>query len=111
MLKEGLFEQLRPDVVFGLHAAAEEGGVIFAASGGAMASSNSWRMFIRGRQTHGAFPHQGVDPITATAQIIQALQLIPARQINADQRRQHSWRRSFEHYPGAGRAVGHAARA
>jgi amidohydrolase len=83
MLEEGLFNTLRPDVIFGLHTAADEGGVIFATSGGAMASSNPWRMYIRGRQTHGAFPHDGVDPITTTAQIIQALQLIPSRQIDA----------------------------
>lgn len=83
MLKEGLFEELRPEAVFGLHVGNEEGGVVFASAGGSMASSDAWRLIVRGRQTHASRPHQGVDPITTAAQIVQALQLIPSRQINA----------------------------
>ena len=83
MLREGLFQQLRPEAVFGLHAANQEGGVIFASPGGAMASADGWRLVVRGRQTHASRPHEGVDPITTAAQIVQALQLIPSRQISA----------------------------
>jgi amidohydrolase len=83
MLKEGLFEQLRPEAVFGLHVGNDESGIIFASAGGTMASSDSWRLRVRGRQTHASRPHEGLDPITTAAQIIQALQLIPSRQINA----------------------------
>jgi amidohydrolase len=83
MLQEGLFTRLRPEAVFGLHASNNEGGVIFASPGGTMASADSWRIIVRGRQTHASRPHEGVDPITAAAQIVQALQLIPSRQINA----------------------------
>jgi len=83
MLKEGLFEQLRPEAVFGLHVGNEESGVVFASPGGNMASADSFRIMVHGRQTHASRPHEGVDPITTAAQIIQALQLIPSRQINA----------------------------
>ncbi|MGE0597387.1 MAG: amidohydrolase [Hyphomonadaceae bacterium] len=83
MLEEGLFRDLQPDAVYGLHASNQEGGVIFAGAGGMMASADSYRIFVRGRQTHASRPHQGLDPITTAAQIIQALQLIPSRQIDA----------------------------
>jgi len=83
MLREGLFRDLRPEAVFGLHATNQAGGAVFAGAGGMMASADSFRIIVRGRQTHASRPHQGVDPITAAAQIVQALQLIPSRQIDA----------------------------
>ena len=83
MLREGLFEQLRPEAVFGLHVGNEEGGVVFASAGGIQASADGFRILVHGRQTHASRPHEGLDPITTSAQIVQALQLIPSRQINA----------------------------
>lgn len=83
MLREGLFQQMRPDAVFGLHVSNEETGVVFASPGGTMASADAFRIVVRGRQTHASRPHEGVDPITSAAQIVQALQLIPSRQIDA----------------------------
>lgn len=83
MLKEGLFRDMRPEAVFGLHVGNQEGGRIYVGAGGMMASSDAWRIVVRGRQTHASRPHEGIDPITIAAQITQALQLIPSRQINA----------------------------
>jgi len=83
MLKEGLFSDMRPEAVFGLHVGNMEGGRIYVGSGGMMASADAFRVIVRGRQTHASRPHEGVDPITAAAQIIQGLQLIPSRQIDA----------------------------
>jgi amidohydrolase len=83
MLREGVFQQLRPEAVFGLHVGNEEGGVVFASAGGIQASADGFHIFVRGRQTHASRPHEGIDPITTAAQVVQALQLIPSRQINA----------------------------
>lgn len=83
MLQEGLFQALRPEAVFGLHVSNEETGIVFASPGGTMASADGFRIVIHGRQTHASRPHEGVDPITSAAQIVQALQLIPSRQIDA----------------------------
>lgn len=83
MLREGLFNQVRPEAVFGLHVANEETGIVFASPGGTMASADSFHILVHGRQTHASRPHEGLDPITTAAQIVQALQLIPSRQINA----------------------------
>ncbi len=83
MLKEGLFDRYRPEVAFGLHVHSTlRTGQIGYRSGPFMAGSDSWRMLVRGRQTHGARPWNGVDPIVTAAQIVNALQTIVSRQLD-----------------------------
>lgn len=83
MLKEGLFDKYRPDVAFGLHVFSTlRTGQIGYRGGPLMAASDSWRMVVRGRQTHGARPWLGVDPIVTSAQIVGALQNIVSRQVD-----------------------------
>jgi amidohydrolase len=48
-----------------------------------MAGADQLRINVIGRQTHGAQPHRGVDPVVVSAQIINALQTIPSRQMDA----------------------------
>jgi amidohydrolase len=83
MLEQGVFEEFRPAAVYGLHTSAKEGGYIYAAPGPVMASSDPLRIVVRGRQTHGAMPDRGIDPVVVSAQIITGLQTIASRQINA----------------------------
>ena len=59
-----------------------EHGTLWTRSGGLMASSDTVRITVRGKQTHGAAPWDGVDPIVVSAQIITALQTIVSRQID-----------------------------
>lgn len=83
MLKEGLFEKYKPDVVFGQHVTSSlPVGVIGYRSGPLMASSDQFRITVEGRQTHGSRPWGGVDPITVAAQIILGTQTIVSRQID-----------------------------
>ena len=83
MLKEGIFDTLRPSAVFGLHAyAALEVGQLAYAPGAAMAASDAWTAVIRGKQAHGAYPHLGVDPVVMAAQAVMALQTIRSRTID-----------------------------
>jgi len=83
MLEEGLFEIARPKAVFGLHViASRPTGVIGYRSGPMMAGSDSFKLEVRGRQTHGSRPWGGVDPIVASAQIIMGLQTIVSRQVD-----------------------------
>ena len=83
MLKEGIFEDPKPDAVFGLHvAAAIPSGVIGYRSGSFMAGADSFRIEVTGRQAHGSRPWSGVDPIVAAAQIVVGLQTIISRQID-----------------------------
>ncbi|HYC02204.1 MAG TPA: amidohydrolase [Azospirillaceae bacterium] len=82
MIKEGLFAELKPEAVFGLHlVSTEHAGKIAYRPGPAMASSDSFKITVTGRQTHGAAPWRGVDPIVTASQIVLGLQTIVSRQI------------------------------
>lgn len=83
MLEEGLFETAKPDAVFGLHVMASlPSGVIGYRSGPLMAGSDTYRLVINGRQTHGSRPWSGIDPILAAAQIVTGMQAIVSRQVD-----------------------------
>ena len=83
MLEEGVFEPQRPDAVFGIHVGLNQpGGQIAFRPGPAMASEDSFRIWVNGRQTHGARPWGGVDPVVVGSQIVLALQTIASRQVN-----------------------------
>jgi amidohydrolase len=81
MLDEGLFELARPEAVFGLHVApTARTGVLGYRSGSFYSSSSYFRIVVRGRQTHGARPWAGIDPIVVASQIVLGLQTIVSRQ-------------------------------
>ncbi|MCC6930812.1 MAG: amidohydrolase [Gemmatimonadaceae bacterium] len=82
MLEEGIFDNPRVDAVFGLHVFPFETGKIVYRSGGLMASGDTYKVVIHGRQTHGALPWNGVDPITIASQIITSAQSIVSRQVD-----------------------------
>jgi amidohydrolase len=84
MLEEGAFGSPRPDAVFGLHVTPElPVGRLGVRSGAAMASSDRLTIRVTGRQSHAAYPWQGVDPIAAASRIVLALEALPAREVDA----------------------------
>jgi amidohydrolase len=83
MLKEGLFAEVKPEAVFGLHVTSNlPSGVLGYRSGPLMAASDAFRIEVIGRQSHGSRPWSGVDPIVAASQVVLALQTIVSRQID-----------------------------
>ena len=82
MIKEGALKDPVPDAIIGLHIGRFPGGVFFYRSGPFMASGDVLNIVVKGSQTHGAMPWQGVDPISVSAQIIIGLQSIVSRQID-----------------------------
>lgn len=82
MLREGAFENPRPEVIFGLHVWPNRVGEISYLPGPFMASSDAMRIKVTGRQTHGAVPWGGVDPIVVASQIVLGLQTIASRQLD-----------------------------
>jgi len=83
MIEEGALGDPQPDAIFGLHVTSMlASGTIGWRSGPTMASSDTMRIEVRGRQTHGAHPWRGVDPIVAAAQVVLGLQTIVSRQID-----------------------------
>ncbi|HZM89300.1 MAG TPA: amidohydrolase [Blastocatellia bacterium] len=82
MIKEGALENPRPQAIFGLHTAGFEVGQIGYQSGPAMASSDKFTITIRGKKSHGAQPHLGVDAIVVAAECVTAIQTIHSRRID-----------------------------
>jgi amidohydrolase len=85
MVREGVLENPRPDAIFGLHVMPTTTGTIGYRPEGAMASSQTLSIKVRGAQTHGAMPWGGVDPVVVSAQIVLALQTVISRQSNITQ--------------------------
>ena len=83
MVKEGVLENPKVDVIFGLHISADsEVGKINYRPKGAMASSDWFTIKVKGKQSHGASPWQSVDPIVTASQIVLGLQTIVSRNID-----------------------------
>ncbi|MDX1913754.1 MAG: amidohydrolase, partial [Saprospiraceae bacterium] len=83
MIKEGLLEDTKMEVMFGLHInSATEVGKIKYRAGGMMAASDWFYISVHGKQTHGSAPWSGIDPIVVSAEIIQGLQTIVSRQVD-----------------------------
>ena len=82
MIREGALENPRPEAIFGLHVFPLPVGHIDYRPGAFMAASDTLRIEVRGSQTHGAQPWNGIDPVVASSQIILALQTIVSRQID-----------------------------
>lgn len=85
MIQEAVLKN--PDVaaIFGLHVFPFDAGKISYCPGGAMASPDALKIVIKGKQTHGAMPWGGVDPIVVAAQVVLGLQNIVSRQMNITQ--------------------------
>jgi hippurate hydrolase len=83
MIEDGLFERFPMDAVYGLHnwpgMAAGKFGVV---AGPMMASSNEFRVVVKGKGAHAAQPHRGIDPVMVAVQIAQSWQTIISREKN-----------------------------
>ena len=80
MIKEGVLDNPKVETIFGLHMAAQlPVGQLSYRSGGIQASSDRFTIIIKGKQTHGAMPWGGIDPIVIGSQIVLGLQTVVSR--------------------------------
>ncbi len=80
MVEEGVMDNPKVDAVFGIHIIAQtEIGKISYRSGAEMAASDWFSIKVKGKQSHGAYPWLGIDPIAVSTQIYTGLQMIVAR--------------------------------
>ena len=80
MMKDGLFEQFPMEAIFGIHNwPGMKAGEFGVRSGPVMASSNEFKVTIRGKGSHGAMPHLGIDPVPVACQMVLAFQTIVSR--------------------------------
>jgi amidohydrolase len=82
MVAQGVLADPKVDAIFGLHVFPMTAGTIEYRPGPLMASADSFTIRITGKQTHGAVPWGGVDPIVVGAQVVMALQTIVSRTVN-----------------------------
>jgi len=83
MLDEGIFAERTPEAVFGIHVGiGVPGGQFSVKPGPLMAAADSFKITVKGKQTHGARPWDGIDPIVVSSQIVLALQTIVSRQVD-----------------------------
>lgn len=82
MVKEGALENPKVDAIFGLHINSQTpAGHITYRSGSTMAGVDQFYITVKGKQTHGAYPWSGIDPILTAAQIVSGLNTIVSRNI------------------------------
>ena len=80
MIKDGIFERFPMEAIFGLHNwPGMRVGTVGVNPGAMLASSNEFRIVIRGKGSHAALPHLGIDPVPVAAQMVMALQTIITR--------------------------------
>jgi len=83
MIREGVLDDPKPDMVMGLHLVSRvPSNQILFFKGPMLASSDVISIGLKGRQSHGAMPWAGIDPIVSAAQIVLGLQTIVSRQVD-----------------------------
>ena len=81
MVEEGVMDNPKVDVIFGLHIQSRvEAGTIEYKPGAFMAAADFFSINVKGKASHGSQPWLGIDPITVSAQIINGLQTIVSRE-------------------------------
>jgi len=82
MIKDGLFERFPMEAVFGMHNwPGEQVGKFAVSPGPVMASTAEFKITVRGKGSHAALPHNGIDPVPIACQIVQAFQTIISRNL------------------------------
>ena len=83
MVREGVFKDFKPDAIFGMHVrSAWSVGTVALMPGGEEASSDTFRIVVHGKGSHGATPWLGVDPIATAADIVMSAQTIVSRELD-----------------------------
>jgi len=83
MVEEGLFDRFPTDAVYGMHNRSDqEAGRFGMRVGSIMAATDNFEIVVKGKGTHAAMPHKGIDPVVIAAQIVTALQSIVSRNIS-----------------------------
>ncbi len=83
MVQEGVMENPSPDLFLSTHVWNDQPvGIVNVTPGAVMAAADKWSCTVRGKGGHGAAPHQTVDPIVTSAQIVTALQAVVSRNVS-----------------------------
>ncbi len=84
MLDDGLFEKFPCDAIYGIHNSPNVPlGKVRAVTGTALAAIDYFTVTLRGKSTHGATPQNGIDTVSIAAQVINIINAIPSRHVDA----------------------------
>ncbi|MFC4428834.1 amidohydrolase [Citricoccus alkalitolerans] len=84
MVEDGLWDRVpHPEIIFGQHVMPGLAGTVEVVGGPAMAYADSWKVTLRGEQSHGSQPENSIDPIVLGAHIVTRLQGVVSREISA----------------------------
>lgn len=85
MMADGLLTDPTPDMAVMIHVLTglpiPAGTVIVSSAGKSAPAASTFEIRLQGKGCHGAMPHTGIDPITAAAHLVLALQEINSREI------------------------------
>jgi hippurate hydrolase len=80
MIADGIFEKFPMEAIFGAHNwPGMPVGTVGLNPGAVMASSNAFRVVIKGKGSHAALPYMGIDPVPVACQMVMAWQTIITR--------------------------------
>ncbi len=82
MLEDGLFKSVKPDAIFAMHVMPGPTGEISWRSGATTAASDMLNITVTGHQGHGGMPWNTIDPVVASAQVINGVQTVVSRKAN-----------------------------
>jgi amidohydrolase len=82
MIREGVLENPPMHAILGLHVWPENFGQVYFSPGPIMASSDWFRIAIEGKSSHAARPHEGIDAIALSSQVVVNLQSIVSRAVD-----------------------------
>ncbi len=87
MLDDGALDGIAVDHVIGLHLSSNDPlGTVSVRSGPAMAATDTFRLLVKGKGGHAAYPHDTIDPVVTAAAVVTALQTLVSRETEpADQ--------------------------
>jgi amidohydrolase len=82
MIEEGVLDEPPVGAILGLHVWPENLGEVFLSPGPVLASSDWFQIIIKGKSSHGARPHEGIDSIVLASQVVLSLQSTISRTID-----------------------------
>lgn len=82
MIEQGALDNPKPTAIFGIHSLKGAANTLFYRPGPLMAAADQIHIKLKGKQTHGAWPWQGIDIVGVGSQVIVALNGIQARQMD-----------------------------
>jgi amidohydrolase len=85
MIEAGVLDSPKVGAIFGLHQGTRDVGTFSIASGPRNAASDGFKITVRGKGGHAAWPHRSVDPILVASHVVVGLQGIVSRQVSPRQ--------------------------